>query len=108
MWFPRVALAAAFLVIGRSKFLEHSVYVRIFERIGLGVWFRYFTGTLQIAGSILVLIPRTFLVGIAMIGCTLLGAVLVWFFILGSAGSAIIPGAILAIVIAIGWRGIRR
>jgi putative oxidoreductase len=106
-WFPRVALAAAFLMIGRSKFSAHSVYVRIFEQIGFGVWFRYFTGALQIVGSILVLIPRTFPVGIALIGCTMLGAMLAWIFFLGSPGTAVIPGVILAIVLAIGWRGRR-
>jgi len=106
-WFPRIALAAAFLMIGRSKFSAHSVYVRIFEQIGFGVWFRYFTGTLQIVGAILLLIPRTFPIGIAIIGCTMLGAMLAWIFFLASPGSALIPGSLLAIVIAIGWRGLR-
>ena len=32
--------------------------VLIFNRIGFGQWFRYFTGTLQILGGALVLIPR--------------------------------------------------
>src|SRR2546430_2861644 len=38
--------------------LPISEWVRIFDRIGLGQWFRYFTGALQVTGALLVLIPR--------------------------------------------------
>ena len=107
-WFPRVALAGVFLMIGRSKFSSQSVYVDIFRQIGFGVWFRYLTGAMQITGSILVLIPRTFLAGIGLLACTLLGASLAWIFFLGSPGTAIIPGALLAIVLGIGYQGAKR
>lgn len=45
-WLPRVALAIIFSLVGALKFSEHSVYVRIFESIGLGQWFRYLTGVI--------------------------------------------------------------
>jgi len=32
--------------------------VGLFEAIGLGQWLRYLTGTLEVAGAILLLIPR--------------------------------------------------
>ena len=107
-WFPRIALAGVFLMIGRSKFRPASVYVRIFEQIGAGVWFRYFTGAMQIAGSILLLIPRTFLVGIAMLACTMVGAVLAWLFVLGMPTAAPIPGVLLLVILAVGFHGRRR
>jgi hypothetical protein len=39
-WLPRVALAMVFVSVGVLKFAAHSVYVRLFEEIGLGLWFR--------------------------------------------------------------------
>jgi hypothetical protein len=32
--------------------------VRRFDQIGLGQWFRVFTGALQVGGALLLLIPR--------------------------------------------------
>jgi putative oxidoreductase len=104
-WFPRVALAMVYLLIGKSKFDPHGMYVRIFDRIGFGDWFRYLTGTLQITGSILVLIPQTFLAGILILACTMAGAVLAWIFFLGSPGTAVIPGVLCCVILVIGWTG---
>ena len=63
-WLLRLGVAALFIFVGTGKFATHSEWVRIFERIGFGQWFRYFTGTLQILGGALVLLPKTFPVGI--------------------------------------------
>ena len=104
-WFPRVALATVYLLIGKSKFDPHGMYVRIFDQIGFGDWCRYLTGTLQIAGSILVLIPKTFLAGILILACTMAGALLAWIFFLGSPGTALIPGVLCGVILVIGWTG---
>ena len=50
--------------IGKSKLSAQSSWIKTFEQIGFGQWFRYLTGSMQIAGAIAVLIPRTFLLGI--------------------------------------------
>jgi putative oxidoreductase len=107
-WFPRIALAGVFLMIGESKFDPTSFYVRIFQQIGFGDWFRYLTGALQIGGAILVLIPRTFLIGIAVLACTMVGAVLAWILFLGDASAAPIPGILLVIILAVGFHGRRQ
>src|SRR5919197_4328633 len=75
-WLPRVAVALVFLSVGSSKFLD-PMWVRLFGEIGLGQWFRYVTGVMQIAGGVLVLIPRTSLVGIVLAG-TMFGAAVAW------------------------------
>jgi hypothetical protein len=49
-WLPRVALAIVFVSAGALKFAAHSVYVRIFDEIGLGQWFRYLTGVVERRG----------------------------------------------------------
>ncbi len=44
---------------GFSKLSGNEQMVGLFEAIGLGQWFRYLTGTMEVAGAILLLIPRT-------------------------------------------------
>ena len=56
-------------------------------------------------GAVLVLIPRTFLIGIGILACTMAGAVAVWIVWFGAPGTAIIPGALFVALVAIGFHG---
>ena len=103
-WTTRAAIALAFASFGVEK-LFGSNWVPLFAQIGLGQWFRYFTGAVQLTGSALLLIPRTARVGAALIGCTMLGAMFVHMFVLHAGANAIIPAALLGLVIAAGWKG---
>ena len=102
-WMPRVAVAIAFLAIGASKFEAQSMWIRTFNEIGLGDWFRYVTGGIQMLGAVLVLIPRTCLIGIAILSCTMLGAALIWIVVLHQAGNAPIPLLVLTALLIVGW-----
>ena len=104
-WMPRVAIAVAFLLIGIDKFAAQSMWVRLFDQIGFGRWFRYLTGTIQVTGALLVLIPRTFTIGIALLSLTMIGAVLVWIFVLHAPGNAPIAGLILVALLIVGAKG---
>jgi len=79
-WLLRAAVALLFIFVGTNKFAAHSEWVRIFDRIGFGQWFRYFTGALQSVAAVLVLIPRTFVFGIIVLACTMAGAMVSWVF----------------------------
>src|SRR5437016_3096417 len=76
MWVARVAIALAFVFIGTMKFNNNpnGMWVKIFEQIGFGQWFRYFTGAMQITGALLLLTRWTLTVGAAMLACTMVGA----------------------------------
>ena len=100
-WLPRIAIALVFVSVGSSKFSD-PMWVRLFGQLGLGQWFRYLTGVMQIAGGLLVLIPRTSLAGIVLAACTMLGASVAWLTVLHAPGNAPIPGTIFAILVAIG------
>ena len=52
-----------FLLAGGLKLAGVEPMVAMFETIGLGQWFRYLTGGLEVTGAILLLIPTTVLVG---------------------------------------------
>ena len=106
-WLPRIAVALFFLSVGVEKFSSDGPWVKVFAQIGFGQGLRYVTGTMQVGGALLVLIPRTTLAGVSVLACTMLGAVLVHLFILHSVGNAVIPAALLAILVVVGFRGRR-
>ena len=99
-WLPRIAIAVAFAAIGVSKFRD-PMWVRLFAQIGIGQWFRYFTGSMQIAGALLTLVPRLSVIGIAMLAATMAGAVITWI-AFGRPFVTIIPGTLLLILVGAG------
>ncbi len=101
-WLPRIGVGIVFILIGANKFASASQWVGIFDQIGFGQWFRYFTGVLQIGGGVMVLLPWTFVIGILILAATMLGAMGTWVFLLGSPFNAVIPGAILAALLVVG------
>ena len=102
-----LAVAAVFLSVGADKFAAHSMWVQLFDRIGFGAWFRYLTGILQVTGAVLVVVPRTFLIGIGILACTMAGAVVIWIVRFGAPGNAVIPAAVLVALVSIGFHGWR-
>ena len=57
-WILAVFLAIIFLNAGGSKLLGVSAMVHEFDQIGMGQWFRYFTGVLEVGAAIGVLVPK--------------------------------------------------
>jgi uncharacterized membrane protein YphA (DoxX/SURF4 family) len=94
-------LAAAFLVAGTTKLASSQMQVTFFEKIGLGQWFRYFTGGLEVIAAILVLVPRTAVVGAVLLGMTMVGAVDIHLLITG--GSPVPSVVLLVIAVAVTW-----
>ena len=91
-----------FLYSGATKFSPHGIFwIELFAKIGIGQWFRYFTGSLEVICAILLLIPRTSAIAAALLACTMAGAVLTHLFILGDGYAAMFPGFPLLILIAV-------
>jgi uncharacterized membrane protein YphA (DoxX/SURF4 family) len=101
-WLPRLSLGLLFMYVGQTKFNSdpHGTWVPVFERIGFGQWFRYFTGVMQIAGGILLLLPRTLTAGAALLACTMIGAILTDMFVMHSALFFVPTLLLVAIVVA--------
>jgi putative oxidoreductase len=102
-WIVRGAIAAVFVLFGAEKFPSgpESEWVGMFQQIGLGQWFRYFTGVVEILGGVLVLIPWTVTIGLALLACTMLGAVVIVAFVLGPF-SSVFPGVFLIGLVVFG------
>jgi hypothetical protein len=104
-WALRVGVALVFAVFAVEK-LVGSNWIALFGAIGLGQWFRYFTGAVQLAGALLLLVPRTARIGGALIGSTMVGAMAIHVAVLDTGvGGAIIPAALLPLVVAAAWKG---
>jgi putative oxidoreductase len=93
-WALRVSVALAFVVTGTDKF--SAGWVRPFEIIGLGQWFRYFTGCVEILGGLLFLWPAATTIGGVMLIATMLGAMCTQVVIFRRPVDALFPGLYLA------------
>jgi uncharacterized membrane protein YphA (DoxX/SURF4 family) len=101
---PRLAFGGVFIAIGLSKFDSSGLWVRVFERIGVGQWLRYVAGAMQVAGGALMLVPRTAVAGALMIACTMAGAIVADLLYLNAGPAFVIPLALFAGAIALAWQ----
>jgi len=97
----QIAAAGMFLMVGFLKLSGNAQLVGLFEAIGLGQWFRYLTGTLEVAGAILLLIPRTSGLGALMLAGVMAGAVMTRLFVVG--GSPLMAIILLAVTTVVAW-----
>jgi hypothetical protein len=103
-WVLQSLAAAAFLIAGATKHAG-AIDLATFEKIGLGQWFRYFIGGLEVISAILIMVPRTAALAAAVLTITMIAAIGTHLFIVG-------PPPISAIVLlvataAVAWyRGV--
>ena len=83
LWALRVLLAAAFLAAGGFKLAGAPTMVEMFEKVGVGQWFRVVTGAIEVSGSILLLIPHLTFYGAGLLLFVMAGAVTAHLTVLG-------------------------
>ena len=76
LWVIQVLVAAMFLVAGGSKLAGAAPMVQMYDAIGMGQWFRYVTGAIEVGSAILLLIPGMAGVGAPLLICTMIGAII--------------------------------
>jgi putative oxidoreductase len=101
LWILQIAAAGMFLMAGFPKLVGNEQMVGMFEAIGVGQWFRYLTGALEVAGAILLLIPRTSGLGALMLTGVMAGAVMTHLFIIG--GSPLMAIILLVVTGVVAW-----
>ena len=101
LWVLQIAAAGMFLMVGFLKLSGNPQLVGLFKAIGLGQWFRYLTGTLEVAGAFLLLIPRTSGLSALMLAGVMVGAVVTHVFIVG--GSPLMAIILLVVTGLIAW-----
>jgi putative oxidoreductase len=101
LWVLQVLLALEFAMAGAGKVFGDPAMVEMFATIGIGQWFRYVVGGLEIAGAVGVLIPR--LSGPAARGLIglMAGATLTNVLVLGT--SPQLPIALMLVSVLVAW-----
>jgi uncharacterized membrane protein YphA (DoxX/SURF4 family) len=93
-------VALAFIAAGLAKLAGAAMMVATFERIGLGQWFRYVTGVIEIGAAILLFIPGRTAHGAALLVCTMIGAVIAHVTVIGpTAVPALVLGTLSAVIL---------
>src|SRR6201998_4625694 len=93
LWVVQIALAGMFLLAGGSKLLGAPAMVTLFNTIGVGQWFRYGTGIIEVGSALALLVPSLAVFGALALVPTMIGAVAAELFIVGD--SAIPPAVLL-------------
>ena len=93
LWAIQIALAGMFLLAGGSKLLGAPAMVGLFDAIGIGQWFRYLTGFIEVGSALALLVPPFAVFGALALVPTLVGAVATHLFIVG--GSPVLPAILL-------------
>jgi uncharacterized membrane protein YphA (DoxX/SURF4 family) len=101
LWVVQGLLACAFVGAASGKLLGQPEMVGLFETIGVGQWFRYVTGLVELSGAALILIPKTRVIGAGLLAGTMLGAIATHLFVLHSAPTA--PAVLLALLSFVLW-----
>ena len=68
--------------------------VALFDAIGIGQWFRYVTGLIEVGSAIALLVPSIAVFGALALVATMVGAIVTHLFIVG--GSPAMPAILLA------------
>ena len=101
LWILQIGAAGMFLMVGFFKLSGDPRMVGLFDAIGLGQWFRYVTGSLEVLGAVLLLIPRLSGLGALLLVGVMLGAVATHLFVVG--GSPMMAIILLIVTGVVAW-----
>lgn len=76
LWAVKALLAAAFAAAGGAKLAGMQPMVEVFDTIGVGQWFRYLTGAIELAGAAALLLPALAGFAALLLAATMIGATL--------------------------------
>jgi putative oxidoreductase len=101
LWGLQVVLAGMFLLAGGSKLAGAAAMVALFDAVGVGHWFRYVTGGIEVVSAVALLVPSLAAFGAVALVPTMIGAIATHLFIIG--GSPAVPVLLLVGSLVIAW-----
>ena len=104
LWALQVLVALVLLAAGSGKLVGSAAMVALFDAIDIGQWFRYVTGSLEVLGALLLIVPGTTAFGAVLLACVLAGAVVTHLTVLHTAPTAPLVLFALTALIAFGRR----
>src|ERR1700731_1038842 len=100
LWIISGLVAVAFIGAGGAKLAGAAVMVDLFAKVALGQWFRYFTGLLEVAGGIGLLIPRYAFYAALLLAIVMVGAIIAHVTVLGGSPAPALVLLVLSGIIA--------
>jgi putative oxidoreductase len=97
-WILCIVLAFAFVMAGGMKLIGNQAMVQLFDQVGVGQWFRYFTGALEAGAGIGVLIPQYSRWAALLLAAVMIGAIITHLTILHSSPAS--PCVLLVVALA--------
>jgi putative oxidoreductase len=101
LWTLQGLVALAFLAAGSGKLLGSADMIALFDAVGIGQWFRYVTGLLEVLGAILLIVPGKAAFGAVLLACVMAGAVVAHLTVLHTAATA--PLVLFALTALTAW-----
>src|SRR5687768_13871873 len=93
LWSLQVGLAALFVFAGGSKLASAPAMVALYEAIGVGQWFRYVTGVIEVGSAVALMVPSLVPFGALLLASTMVGAIATHVVLVG--GSPALPAVLL-------------
>jgi putative oxidoreductase len=104
----RVLLAVVFIYIGAIKLLPGGgMWIRLFDQIGMGQWFRFFTAAVEIAAGALMLMPRWSSGGALLAIISMAGVLVVHATVTGLGPQTVAVLILMTWSAVVGWSGRR-
>ena len=100
LWTLSGLVALAFIAAGGGKLAGTAVMVELFDKVGLGQWFRYFTGTLEVLASIGLLISRYAFYAAVLLAIVMVSAIVAHVTVLGGSPAPAVVLLVLSGIIA--------
>ena len=88
LWTLSGIVALAFIAAGGSKLAGAAAMVELFDKVGLGQWFRYVTGLLEVIGAIGLLVSRYAFYAAVLLAMVMVGAIIAHVTLLGTSPAA--------------------
>jgi putative oxidoreductase len=101
LWLLQIGAAAIFLAAGLSKLASATAMVQMFDAVGAGQWFRYVTGSIEVTGALMLLVPGLASFGALALAAVMLGAIGTHLFVIG--GNPSMPVVLLAATAYVAW-----
>jgi putative oxidoreductase len=95
LWILSGLVAPVFIAAGGAKLAGVPVMVEMFDKVGLGQWFRYFTALLEVAGAIGLLMSRFAFYAAVLLAIVMVGAIIAHVTVLGGSPA---PAAVLLVL----------
>lgn len=102
-WVLTIFLLIAFAFAGGAKLFNTPAMVQEFAQVGLGQWFRYFTGIVEVTGAIGLLIRKFRFWAALQIATVMVGATVANLTVLHVPPLAGLTAVLLALALTLAW-----